>query len=108
MAEEKLFDRSLWLDSAKDVAELFGDTESAAALVDRFVRQYLPVLLRCRSYDECDQVWLAFWNYLVAPATRRKLFGLSSQSADLLISGFQRILSELGHRNRDRPLTDEG
>ena len=53
-------------------------------------------LVGSRSKEERDHVWLAFWNYLVAPRTSRKPFGLSSQTADLLIAEFQGALSELG------------
>ena len=94
--KDDLFDQSSWLEISKKLPELVSDLDGAEHLVDRFVGQYLPVLLRARSKDHSDHAWLAFWSYLVAPRTSRKPFGLSSRAADLLIAEFQRALSEPG------------
>ena len=91
MDEEELLDQSFWVSIAVKVPELLDDPEGAEHVVDRFVGQYLPTLLRTRAED-IDHVWLAFWNYLVAPRTSRKPVGLSSRVADLLIAEFQSAL----------------
>ena len=96
MAEKDLFNQSFWLNIATILPELVNDPEGVEHLVDRFVGQYLPVLLRTKAQEDIDRVWLAFWNYLVATRTSRKPFGLSSRSADLLIAEFQGALSEPG------------
>ena len=96
MTEEDLFDQSFWLEISKKIPELVSDLDGSEHLVDRFVGQYLPVLLRARSKEDVDRVWLAFWSYLVAPRTSRKPFGLSSRAADLLIAEYQGALFELG------------
>ncbi len=95
MNEEELFDQSFWVSIAMTLPELLNDPEGTEHLVDRFVGQYLPVLLRSRREEERDHVWLALWNYLVAPHTNRKPFGLSGTTADLLIGEFKGALSEL-------------
>ncbi len=81
---------------ANNLSELLDDPDGTEHLVDRFVGQYLPVLLRTKTENDIDHVWLAFWSYLVAPRTNRKPFGLSSRTADLLIAEFQRVLSRPG------------
>ena len=94
MNEEELFDQSFWVGVAMKLPELLNDPEGTERLVDRFVGQYLPVLLGTRTKQDTDHVWLAFWHYLVAPRTRRKPFGLTGNAADLLIVEFQRALSQ--------------
>lgn len=96
MAEKELFDHWAWVKIATNVPELSDELEGVAHIADRFVGQYLPVLLRSRTKEDSDHVWLAFWNYLVAPRTTRKPFGLTGQTADNLIAEFQKALSELG------------
>ena len=93
MTEKELFDQSFWVNIASNLPELLNDLEGIEHLVDRFTGQYLPVLLRARSKEDSDHAWLAFWNYLVAPRTSRKPFGLSQRTADHLIAEFQRSLS---------------
>ena len=95
MNEEDLFDQNFWVGVAMKLPELLNDPEGTEQLVDRFVGQYLPALLRSRGEEQIDHVWLALWNYLVAPHTNRKPFGLSSRTADLLIAEFQGALSGL-------------
>ena len=92
MNPDRLFDHDLWLDIAVKMPELSDEPEGAAHLVERYVGQYLPALLKSRTNDDIDRVWLAFWHYLVAPRTNRKPFGLSSSTADLLIAEFQAAL----------------
>ena len=96
LTDKELFDQSFWVNIATNLPELLNDPEGAEHLVDRFVGQYLPALLRSSLEEQRDHVWLAFWHYLVAPRTSRKPFGLSSRTADLLIAEFQGALSELG------------
>lgn len=96
MEEEQLIDHAFWFGIASKQPELLGDPAGAEHMVDRFVGQYLPAALRSSSKQDFDRVWFAFWNYLVAPKTRRKPFGLSSKAADLLITDFQAALSEPG------------
>ncbi len=96
LTDKELFDQSFWVNIATNLPELLTAPEGVERLVYRFVGQYLPVLLRTRTQEERDHVWLAFWHYLVAPRTSRKPFGLSSRTADLLIAEFQGALSELG------------
>ena len=93
MDKEQLFDHAFWLGIASKQPELSGDPAGAGHMVDRFVGQYLPAALRSSSKQDFDRVWFAFWNYLVAPKTSRKPFGLSSKAADLLITEFQAALS---------------
>ena len=93
MDEEEFFHQSFWVSIAMKVPELLNDPEGVEHLVDRFVGQYLPVLLRTRGERDIDKVWLAFWSYLVAPSTSRKPFGLTGRTADLLIAEFQGALS---------------
>ncbi len=96
MDEEELFDQSLWVSIVQKLPELQEDPVGAEFLVNRFVGQYLPVLLRTRGQQNIDHVWLAFWNYLVAPRSSRKPFGLTSRTADLLIAEIQSALSQKG------------
>ena len=95
MNEEDLFDQNFWVGVAMKLPELLNDPEGTEQLVDRFVGQYLPALLRSRGEEQRDHVWLALWNYLVAPHTNRKPFGLSGTMADRLIAEFQGALSGL-------------
>ena len=96
MDEEELSDQSFWVSIALNLPELQGDHVGAEFVVDRFVGHYLPVLLSTRGQQGKDHVWLAFWNYLVAPRSSRKPFGLTSRTADLLIAEFQSALSQPG------------
>ena len=96
MNEEELLNQSFWLSIAMKLPELLNDPEGTEHLVDRFVGQYLQVLLGTSGKQDTDRVWLAFWHYLVAPRTRRKPFGLSGSAADLLIAEFQSALSRPG------------
>lgn len=96
MDEEQLFDHAFWLGIASKQRELSGDPAGAGHMVDRFVGQYLPAALRSSTKQDFDRVWFAFWNYLVAPKTSRKPFGLSSKAADHLITDFQAALSGPG------------
>ena len=98
MTEKQLFDPSFWLSVATKLPGLLDDSEGLNHVVDRFVGQYLPVLLRVTRQDDTDHAWLAFWSYLVAPRTNRKPCVLSSRSADLLIAEFQSVLSGPGQR----------
>jgi hypothetical protein len=90
---EKLFDEAFWVGIANRLPDLANDPEGTNHLVERYVAQYLPAHLRCKSQQDFDRVWLAFWHYLVAPRTNRKPFGLTSPTADLLIATFQGELS---------------
>ncbi len=96
MDEEELFDQSFWVRIVLKLPELQGDQVGAEFVVDRFVGQYLPALLSTRGQQGEDHVWLAFWNYLVAPRSSRKPFGLTSRTADLLIAEFKSALSRPG------------
>ena len=96
MDEEELFDQSFWVSIALKLPELQDDSVGAEFAVGQFVGQYLPTLLRTRGQQGIDHVWLAFWNYLVAPLSSRKPFGLTSRTADLLIAEFQSALSRPG------------
>ena len=94
LGDTNLFDQSIWEGIAKNSPEFEDNPEEAEHLAYRFVGQYLPALLRARTKDDSDHVWLAFWSYLIAPASRRKPFGLSQQAADRLITELQKALSE--------------
>ena len=94
LTEEELFDQAFWLNIAIKVPEVSNDLVGLEHLVDRFVGQYLPVLLRVTRDEDRDHAWLAFWSYLVAPPTNRKPCSLPSRTADLLIAEFQSVLSE--------------
>ena len=93
MGDRDLLDQSLWEAIARDSSELVDNPEGAERVAYRFVRQYLPALLRARTKEDRDQVWLAFWTYLIARRTGRKPFGLSQGAADGLITEFQKALS---------------
>ena len=96
MDEEELFDQPFWVSIALKLPVLQEDPVGAEFLVDRFVGQYLPALLSTSGQQGIDQVWLAFWHYLVAPRSSRKPFGLTNGTADLLIAEFQSTLSRPG------------
>ncbi len=96
MDEEELFDQSFWVSIALKLPELQEDPVGAEFVVNRFVGQYLPALLRTRGQQDIDHVWLAFWHYLVGVRSSRKPFGLTSRTADLLIGEFQDALSRPG------------
>ena len=49
MDEEELFDQPFWVSIALKLPELQEDPVGAEFLVDRFVGQYLPALLRTRG-----------------------------------------------------------
>ena len=93
MTEHELSEQAFWVNIATNLPELLNDPEGVEHLVDRFVAQYLPVLLRATTKEGSDHVWLAFWHYLVAPRTSRKPFGLPHDAADRLIAEFQRVLA---------------
>ena len=93
MNEEELSDQSFWLSIAMKLPELLADPEGTEHLVDRFVGQYLQVLLGTSGQQDIDRLWLAYWHYLVAPRTRRKPVGLSGRAADHLIAEFQNALA---------------
>lgn len=94
MDEEQLFDHSFWVGIANKLPDLANDPEGTDHLVERYVAQYLPAHLRSKNQQDIDRVWLAFWHYLVAPRTSRKPFGLSGQTADLLITELRGALSQ--------------
>ena len=89
-----MLDQSVWEEIARSSPELVDNPEGAEHLAYRFVGQYLPALLRARTKGDSDQVWLAFWSYLIARASGRKPFGLSQRAADRLIAEFQKALPE--------------
>ena len=95
------FDQSPFLEITRASPELAGNPEGAERLAYRFLSKYLRALLRARTGQDREQVWLAFWSYLIARATRRKPFTLSHQAADRLVARFQKTLSEQGYRPRD-------
>ena len=94
MADADPFDQSFWEDIARNSPELVDNPDGLELLAYRFAGQYLPALLRTRTKEDSDRVWLAFWSYLVAPSSGRKPFGLSNREADRLIADFQNALSE--------------
>ena len=96
MDEEQLLDHSFWVGVASKLPDLANDPEGTDHLVERYVAQYLPAHLRSKTQQDIDRVWLAFWHYLVAPRTNRKPFGLSSKTADQLITELQAALSQPG------------
>lgn len=92
MRDTDLFDQSLWEEIARNSPELVDNPVGAEHLAYRFVGQYLPALLRARTEEDSDHVWLALWSYLIARRSGRKPFGLSQQAADRLIAEFQKAL----------------
>lgn len=83
-----------WEAIAGSSPEVSDNLEAAGHLAYRFEGQYLPVLLRSRTQEQQDRVWLAFWSYLTAPSNKRKPFSLSSKGADKLIEDFQKAMLE--------------
>lgn len=94
MGDIDQFDQSFWEEIARSSPELVDNPEGAEHLAYRFVGPYFPALLRARTKENSDHVWLAFWSYLIARRSRRKPFGLSQQVADGLIAAFQKALPE--------------
>ena len=84
---------SFFAEIAKRSPELVDNLEGAEHLARRFVSQYLPVLLRAKTEEDRNHVWLAFWSYLIAPRNRRKPFGLSQEAAEGVLAHFQGVLS---------------
>ena len=94
MSDTEPFGQEFWEKFARELPELVDNPEGAEHLAYRFVGQYLPALLKAKTKEDSDRVWLAFWSYLIARPTPRKPFGLSQQAADRLIAQFQKVLSE--------------
>ena len=94
MRNRDLFDKSFWEEIARCSPELTDNPEGAEHLAYRFVGQYLPALLRARTKEDMDDVWLAFRSYLVARGNQRKPFVLSQEAADRVLTEFQQALSE--------------
>lgn len=94
MQDRNLFDQSIWEVIARSSPELADNREGAEHLAYRFVGQYLPALLKVKTKEDSDDVWLAFWSYLIARGNKRKPFALSQQAADRVITEFQQALSE--------------
>jgi hypothetical protein len=86
----KFSDPSIWLKICQKLPELGSELDGLEHLVDRFVGQYLPSLFRARAETEIDRVGLDFGITLWQPAP------VASRAADLLITEFQRALSEPG------------
>ena len=93
MRDRNLFDHTFWEEIAGSSPELVDNPEGTEHLAYRFVGQYLPALLRVRTKEDSDDVWLAFWSYLVARGNQRKPFALSQEAADRVITEFQQVLS---------------
>ena len=94
MSSADLFDEVFWGQIVKALPELADNSEGVDQLVFRFAGQYLPAVVKARSDEELQRVWMAFWSYLVAPLSGRKLFRLSPQGADRLIVQLQQELSD--------------
>ena len=94
MRDRDLFDQSVWERIARMSPELEDDPDGAEHLAYRFVGQYLPALLSARTKEGGDDVWLAFWSYLIACGNQRKPFELCQEAADRLITEFQQALSK--------------
>ena len=90
MRDRDLFDQSIWEEIARSLPELADDPERAEHLAYSFVGQYLPALLRVRTKEDSDDVWLAFWSYLVARGNQRKPFDLSQRSSDRVLRSSNR------------------
>ena len=89
-----MFDQAFWEEIARNSPELVDNPQGAEHLAYRFVGQYLPALLKVRTQEASDDVWLAFWSYLTARGNQRKPFYLSREAADRVITEFQAALSE--------------
>ena len=84
------------LEVAAFILFLFSDDLNALEhALGLFVAQYLQALIRANTIAQSERAWSAYFNYLVAPATRRKTFQLSASQADLVISGIQKIIQSL-------------
>ena len=84
----------MWEAIANGSPELSDNPEGAEHLADRFEGQYLPAMMKARTPEAQERVWLAFWTYLTAPLTQRKPFRLSSKAADQLIGDVQKAMSQ--------------
>jgi hypothetical protein len=73
------------------------DLDALEHALDLFIAQYLQALMRAKTPLESQRAWSAYFNYLVAPATRRKQFQLDKSEADLVISDIQEIIQGLSN-----------
>ena len=99
--KDALFDHDFWVELASRSTELADNPEGADRVVLRYLGQYLPALLKSRTHEDRERVWLAFWSYLIARASRKKPFGLSHRAADELIARFREALVQKSVRGAD-------
>ena len=71
------------------------DLDALEHALDLFIAQYLQALMRAKTVEQAQRAWSAYYNYLVAPTTRRKKFQLNDSQADLVISNIQEIIRSL-------------
>ena len=71
------------------------DSDALEHALDLFIAQYLQALMRANGPAESQRAWSAYFNYLIAPATRRKRFQLDKPQADQVILGIQEIIRSL-------------
>ena len=95
--DSALLDRSFWEELAAESPELAENPEGTQHLVYRFLGKYLPAVLKARTEEARERVWLALWSYMIARQSARKPFGLSPDAADELIRRFQAELDRRGH-----------
>ena len=68
------------------------DGEARVQIVDRFVGQYAPAILKAGTAAAAERAWESFRYYVTAPATRRKPFALGWDEAQRLLDILQGLL----------------
>lgn len=85
-----------WLVKADEALSFIDDPDARGLILYRFDGQYLPAIRKARNTDQLFRAWNAFYAYLTARRSRRKIFSLTAQEADDFIEMLVTLL-ELPH-----------
>ena len=89
-----------WLVKADEALSFIDDPDARGLILFRFEGQYLPSIIKAKNKDQLFRAWNAFYAYLTARQSRRKIFSLSAQEADDFIERLVALL-ELPHYATD-------